>query len=147
MYCNIAFEHDADISLESIAVKWFTQAVAAGLNIQHVGKHANRRHVKETNFPLELKSLKVEQRLQWASFDKLKKCELLKDIMEAFDDSATLLTARDANGLNAVHVAAVYNRIDVLSWFVDSKSVFMSEKDASRRTVLQVAVASNACGD
>jgi ankyrin repeat protein len=135
-------------------VEWLTKAIDTGLNIQPVGrdlenqrdcdvlqdeKMRNRYKAVE-----ELSSLKAEQRLQWARFDKLKKGGPLEDIMEWFENDTTTLTARDVNGLCVVHVAAAYDRIDVLSRLVESKDVSLAEKDASGRTVLQVAVASNA---
>jgi ankyrin repeat protein len=136
---------EQDISSHRVMVEWLTQAIAAGLNIQPIGTSYERdRNVTKYNFLDDLESLKTEQRLQWARFDTLKKGGALKDIRRVFENSAAAMTARDANGLLAVHIAGVYDRIDALSWFVESKGVSLSEKDGSGRTVLQVAVASNA---
>jgi hypothetical protein len=63
--------------------------------------------------------------------DTLKKDGALKDIRGVLEDYVAAMTARDANGLLAVHVAAVaavYDRIDALSWFVELKGVSLSDK-------------------
>jgi hypothetical protein len=60
--------------------------------------------------------------------DTLEKDGALKDIRGVLEDYVAAMTAWDANGLLAVHVAAVYDRIDELSWFVELKGVSLSEK-------------------
>jgi hypothetical protein len=98
-------------------VEWLTHAVAAGLNIQPVGlEYERRRGIRLFTFLDDLESLKAEQRLQWARFDTLKKNGALKDIRGVLENYVAAMTAWDANGLLAVHVAAVYDRIDALSW-------------------------------
>lgn len=55
------------------------------------------------------------------------------------NDGEISLTARYRQGLLLTHLAAVYDRLDVLKWLVNEKGMSLEARDGNGRTVPEVS--------
>jgi hypothetical protein len=137
-------EHRDELMLQ----KWFALLVALGSDIQsvHVDEYlgAVDRH---ESFLRVFCPLQAEQRRIWSKFDVVRKGGgSLEAIQEAVVSGELDLASYDSIGLKLVHVAAAYDRVDLLEWLVEANPLQLDEVDGSGRSVLNVAIASNASG-
>ena len=87
--------------------------------------------------------IQVEQLQSWSRLDVLRKGGSLEAIQESIVSAALRLACYDHTGLKLIHIAAAYDRVDVLEWLVETNSLQLDELDRSKRSVLDVATASN----
>jgi hypothetical protein len=123
------------------ARRWFDVASSLGFDIQTVDTSSSMLHPEIPEF---LSSLKANQRRQWAKFDVIKKGCALDTILGAFESGDLEMTSRDSEGFLVTHLAAAYDRVDVLQWLIESKGASLDSVSGFGRTVTQVAKASNA---
>jgi hypothetical protein len=128
------------------ARRWFDVASNLGLDIQTFlpKDYQSTRPPPAAALADFVSSLKANQLRQWAKFDVIKKGGSLDDIQGTFESRDLELTSRDSEGLLAIHLAAAFDRVDVLEWLIQSKGASVDSASGSGRTVMQVAEASNA---
>eukprot|EP00934_Nitzschia_sp_Nitz4_P003879 Nitzschia sp. Nitz4//scaffold167_size49223//10984//18384//NITZ4_007032-RA/size49223-processed-gene-0.31-mRNA-1//-1//CDS//3329538266//3869//frame0 len=143
---SIWCQNETTDEVTHIAKDWLSLLMKWGVNIQQVTLGRVARYDREKTDPLEpfLVDLQREQLENWASFDILKNNGSLEQVQEAVKAGTLLHTATDRAGLHLVHVAAAYNRTDVLSWLIDIGGASLDMMDLENRTVLDIARASNA---
>jgi hypothetical protein len=90
------------------------------------------------NFRENLEDLQSFQRKQWDELNSLK-FGTLDDIKHKYELKTIIPSSRDRSGLLPVHLAAAYDRIEVLQWLVDSKNCSLDDLDERGRNALQVA--------
>ena len=92
------------------------------------------------------RKLEAEQKRRWSNFDSVKNGGSLAEIQDMIANGDLLLTDRDSGGMGLAHLAAAYDRQDLLKWLVMSKNISLCSKEGRGRTVLDVARASKAPG-
>jgi len=134
-----------------VACRWLQMIASWGINLESLRNHSLERvsarkkgNETATAIKHELQNLKKQQRDQWAKLDIIKQGLPLQEIQEAVESDSLSLRAADKGGLRAVHLAAAYNRVDVLQWLVETKNVDIEQKDFLSRNVLDIARASKA---
>jgi hypothetical protein len=126
------------------ARRWFDVASNLGLDIQTLDISRLQSERADSALPAFVSSLKAKQLRQWAKFDVIKKGGSMDNIQSAFENGNLELTSRDSEGFLVTHLAAAYDRVDVLQWLIESKGASVYSVSGSGRTVIQVAEASNA---
>jgi hypothetical protein len=115
------------------ARRWFDVASSLGFDIQTNANTSSILHLEISEF---VSSLKANQRRQWAKFDVIKKGCLLDSILGAFESGVLELTSCDSEGFLVTHLAAAYDRVDVLRWLTESKGASLDSVSGSGRTVI-----------
>ncbi|CAB9504446.1 tetratricopeptide repeat and ankyrin repeat containing 1 [Seminavis robusta] len=133
----------ADPEVDRLATlrKWIELMLHYGLDIQWIRADHYRGIEKIDNL---LEDFKNKQRTIWSRLDPIKQRASLTDIQAAITSARLQPSWYDSQGLKLVHLAAAYDRKDVLQWLVEKKLASLEDKDCQGRTVLQVASDSNA---
>ena len=133
---------DDDLArLKAVATEWFTFVLDIGFEFQWLDLSFFGYSVKD--FGDTIKKLQVEQLKSWSQFDLVKKGSI-EEIQQAEMDGNYCLVLRYKQGLLSTHLAAAYNRLDVLKWLVREKGMSLESRDGLGRTVAEVALTSNA---
>jgi len=140
----IMLEDDQDHNV-CVLFQWLKMISTYGVSIQSVQceRHWYNNELSD-KIDGQLRDLKAQQRGKWAELDKMKQSLTLKEIQEAVESGTLNLNATDKGGLRPVHLAAAYNRVDVLQWLVESKNIDFEQGDFASRNVLDIARASKA---
>jgi len=117
---------------------WLTFMVAIGFEITGAGVY-NFSSLK----PIISDALAEQHRFR-AQFGLIKHQESLAKVQAAVENGQLSLTHRDKGGCLVTHLAAAYDRVDILAWLVESKGLSLDAVDFDGRDVLAVARASNA---
>jgi len=130
--------------------KWLEDMISIGQDIQITTDQSSYNYYTEKTicFDDEMQKLLSDARASqlniWSQFQVIKDGRLLYIIQNAFSSGSLSLVHRDNGGLLVSHLAAAYNRIDVLAWLVEEKGMSLDDTDSRGRDVLTVARASNA---
>jgi len=73
------------------------------------------------------RKLEAEQLQRWSNYEHVKNGGSLKEIQDMIVSGELLLTARDSGGMGLAHLAAAYDRQDLLKWLVMSKNMYESQ--------------------
>jgi hypothetical protein len=88
--------------------------------------------------------LQEKQRARWAQFDVIKYGRPLAEVQAAIESGKLVADSVDRGGLRLTHVAAAYNRVDILEWLLAVKEMDLNDIDDQYRSILDVAKASKA---
>jgi hypothetical protein len=136
-------EKEDEYRNNSLLQEWLTLLASRGLDIQSVGL-GYERYSRYESFVQVVHPIQVEQLQSWSRFDVVRKGGSLEAIQESIVSGALSSACYDPNGLKLIHIAAAYDRVDVLEWLVETNPLQLDELDRSKRSVLDVATASNA---
>eukprot|EP00956_Cyclotella_meneghiniana_P013913 scaffold20482_cov23-Cyclotella_meneghiniana.AAC.4 len=92
-------------------------------------------------FISSLSALKDKQRKHWAQFDVVKKGNTLEEIKDSISRGDLNIEGYDRGGLKLIHLAASFDRADVLQWLVVEEGLDIDATDGSGRTPQQIAEA------
>jgi len=140
MLLSVCMDKEDMERLRSFATGWFDTLVSLGLSIQSAGYHYHGKN----GFRGKLETARKSQVESWEQFHGIKHNHTLQAVREAIESGVLPLEARDQGGTMLAHVAAAYDRLDVLEWLVAEKNVDLDSIDGKGRNVLQVAEASKA---
>ena len=101
---------------------------------------------EEEDFVISYRKLEAEQQRRWSNFDSIKNGGSLVEVRDMVANGELLISDRDSGGMDLAHLAAAYDRQDLLKWLVTSKAMSLDSKDGRGRTALDVARASKAPG-
>ena len=125
-------------------IRWLSAVVRLGVDIQSLEFKTFSGIDREKNVVTKLAHLKTEQLRTWSQFDPIKENRSLGDIKDLVESENMDLKVRCQGGFLATHLAAAYDRVDVLKWLVEDKCMSLEERDGRGRDVLQVAKESHA---
>lgn len=135
---------------KSFVRKWLKFMLSIGQDIQiPIDKSSyNERTRKTIRFDNDMQKIlseaKERQRSFWSQFQVIKDGRDLSIIQDAVGSGSLSLVHRDNGGLLISHLAAAYDRPDILMWLVEEKGMSLDDTDWRGRDVLTVARASNA---
>jgi hypothetical protein len=122
---------------------WLNVILDLGFDIQSL-KFDPFGHERRKSLASVLVECQAEQCRAWSQFDLIKQNGSLHEINRSVDNGDIRLTVRFENGLLFTHLAAAYDRLDVLQWLIEEKGMSLDSCDANGRTVVDVARASDA---
>jgi len=120
---------------------WFSSLCEMGLDFQKLPLEHCR---DERDFLDVLNVYKDRQLSGWEQFQVMKNDNELLEVQTNVQSGALGLNARDKGGQLLTHVAAAYDRADILQWLIIEKGMALSDEDGQGRNVLQVAEATKA---
>lgn len=142
IYIFIDKEGSKDESLDSRLLHGIDEIASYGIDIQQLPTGLKPGFDFPTpgreKFVDGIKELKVKQQKSWEQF-KLIKYGSLREIRNEVANGGLDLSKRDRGLTLAVHIAAAYNRVDVLVYLVLEKKMDLNFVDGKGRSVLQVA--------
>jgi UvrD/REP helicase N-terminal domain len=121
------------------AVDWTALLVQQGVDIQQITQVVQRSEELDRELNVPIKELRASQVCSWAAFDVVKTGNSLECIRHAVAENPTLLTLRDRGGLSFTHVAAAYDRLDVVVWLVTEMNQTLESHDNDGQSVVAVA--------
>mmetsp|Transcript_16444 Transcript_16444/g.38138 ORF Transcript_16444/g.38138 Transcript_16444/m.38138 type:complete len:2423 (+) Transcript_16444:381-7649(+) len=122
---------------------WIKKMAERGVNIQALTA-SNSFGWRRSSIFAEYTALANEQIARWNRFDMIKNDSLLVSIQNAIESGEIHLSDRDRGGQLLTHVAAGYDRADVLEWLVTEKCMSLASLDGKSRNVLETAQAAKA---
>jgi hypothetical protein len=120
-----------------LVTKLLTLMADLGLSIQSLKSGYGTTFSNE--FAVCLDKLKAKQFADWAALDLLKQGGSLSEIKKAVEDDVIEVSSLDRSGLRLIHLAAAYDRLDVLQWLVEARAASLEDTDAYGRNILKVA--------
>lgn len=129
--------------LQAVFKRWLNLISDLGFDIQSL-KFDPFGHKRRKALGSILVACQAEQRRTWSQFDLIKQKGSLDEIKRAVRNGGIRLTVRYEHGLPFTHLAAAYDRLDVLQWLVEEKGMSLDSCDESCRTVAEVAEAIDA---
>jgi len=117
-----------------VFAKWLGVLTDIGVNIQDLKSSS-----ESTKWDKVLETAQKDQLRTWSQFTVLKNMEPLATFKEAVENRSLDLSTRDKSGLFATHIAAAFDRVDVLKWLVSEKGMSLHAQDYSGRKPIQVA--------
>jgi len=130
---------DAELYNEVVR-KWLEHMISVGQDIQ-IQIENYRGDVELHNI---LSGIRAKQLHHWSQFQLIKDQQSIQAIQDAVGCGKLSLSHRDSGGLLVTHLAAAYDRNDVLAWLAEENQMNIRETDFQGRDVLAVARASNA---
>jgi hypothetical protein len=130
--------------LKALLEGWLKLISNLGFDIQSLKLDSSYGIKPQDFFAKALALCQSEQRHTWSHFNLITENRSFDEIKCAIQTGDTRLTVRYENGLLLTHVAAAYDRLEVLQWLVEEKGMSLNSCDARGRSVADVAEASNA---
>jgi hypothetical protein len=125
-----------------VFISWLATLSRYGLEFQSLDVVYVANSDKYSWLKNEIEEAQLRQRQQWSNFDILKQGGSLQEIQRCVSEGTMVHSWYDQQGLRLIHLAAAYNRADVLKWLIGQKHSSLNDLDAYGRTVLHVAEAS-----
>jgi hypothetical protein len=122
--------------------QWLDLVSGLGIDIQSL--KVDKYSEKEKRIYDTLSKAQKQQLLSWSQFDSIKHGAPLQQVEQLVEDGRINLEARAKGSLLCTHVAAAYDRPDILRWLVQGKGLSLDTRDGLGRNVLQVSKASSA---
>jgi len=130
--------------LVALVVRWLEFASLLGFDMQSLKLEGMLGDETQQKLCDALVSIQAEQLRTWSQFDLVKDECSLAEIKQAVEGGDINLGLRYRGGFLLTHLAAAYDRLDVLQWLVEEKDMSLGASDSLGRSVLEVAQASNA---
>ena len=126
-------------AIQEVLEKWLSYLVSIGFDIL-----APLGDAVEESYVSTLSDQRLEQVRVFSQFEVLKHQQPLSEVKRAIQDNLLSCTCRDKGGLLITHVAAAYDRVDVLKLVVEEMGMPLKATDFQGRDALAIAEASNA---
>ena len=135
----------ADLSrLQALLKGWLDFVSDLGFDIQSLKYDSSRSESKRRKaLASTMASCQAQQLRTWSQFNLIKENKSLDEIKRAVQKGDIRLNVRYENGMLSTHMAAAYDRLDVLKWLVEEKEMSLDACDTLGRTVGKVAEISN----
>lgn len=122
--------------------QWLVTLMELGVSIQSTD--CDPRYLRKRLMEDVFQEARDAQLSSWKQFDLVKQNGRIDSVENALASGDLSLDARDQGGMHLSHVAAAYDRVDILEWLVERKGMSLSSVDNKMRTVLEVAEDSKA---